>query len=76
MTIQEAIAISTEFTAEIRDDQSALEQAQRIVLAAARAHACERCHGTGEYWNRGGGGERRPCPDCLDARKFLKEHAK
>ena len=72
MTIQEAIDTVDEFrkrvTVEMGD--STLLESLQVVVAASRAYSCERCGGAG--WHNG----CDSCPDCLDARKYLKEHAK
>lgn len=45
------------------------ENAMKIILAAARAYACERCEGTGtivDDWWLG----YTTCPDCKESRKI------
>ena len=79
MTIQEAIEkcdLTSQSTAEAITwiDLEAL----RIVVAAARAYSCERCGGTGQLRIRIGRYFEPvvDCPDCLEARTYLREHAK
>ena len=66
MTIQEAIDQVDAFD----PSWERCEEALKIVLAAARAYACKRCRGDG--WDL----HARSCPDCAEARTYLKEHAK
>jgi hypothetical protein len=74
MTIKEAIEQVELFDA----SWGTCEQALEIVIAAARAYACKRCRGTGSVGLRirNDHSQVLACPECFDARKYLKEHAK
>jgi hypothetical protein len=71
MTIKEAIEQVELFDA----SWGTCEQALEILIAAARAYSCERCSGRGML-KKVGVFILVECPDCLDVRKYLKEHAK
>ena len=78
MTIQEAIGN----VQELIPLNASFEEDLRIVLAAARAYACDRCGGTGSsivgtsFTGRSWRERMDSCPNCLEARMYLKEHAK
>ena len=66
MTIKEAIERVDAFD----PSWERCEEALKIVLAAARVYSCKACGGAGWHMHAWS------CPDCLEARKYIQDHAK